>query len=69
MMSLRDLQVVVYNDGYKVFDGELDRFFKDNQEDEYLLDICQSLLGVNHINFYEYHSGTWKIEKKKEIKK
>jgi hypothetical protein len=62
-MNIRDLQVVVYHEEKKVFDGELGRFLKDNEDDEYLLDVCQSLSSIDCVVFGDHHIGNWKIER------
>lgn len=59
-----NLEIQVFNDGKKVFEGDLDIFLKDNEYDEWLVDICNSLITMDYIQFSDYHSGDWKIEKK-----
>jgi hypothetical protein len=57
------MTIKVYNDGNEVFHGPLSQFLADNDNDEWLMEECSKLEGVNQVEFSDMHSGDWRIEK------
>jgi phosphoribosylformylglycinamidine (FGAM) synthase PurS component len=56
------MEITVYNNSIEVFSGTLSEFLLDNDNDQYLSDICKQLETNNIIEFVEL-SGTWRIER------
>jgi phosphoribosylformylglycinamidine (FGAM) synthase PurS component len=56
------MEITVYNNSIEVFSGTLSEFLLDNDNDQYLSDICKQLKTNNIIEFVEL-SGTWRIER------
>jgi hypothetical protein len=56
------MEITVYNNNIRVFSGTLSEFLSDNDNDQYLTDICKQLEASGSIEFIEL-SGTWRIER------
>ncbi|MSU03107.1 hypothetical protein [Tissierella pigra] len=57
-----DKKIKAYNDNRLVFEGSLNEFIKDNEDD---LDLATEVAKLDHqdsIEFNFYHSGNWRIE-------
>lgn len=56
------MDIKVFNDGEEVFDGPLEQFLLDNDNDEYLVSECAKLNSTDQIELNEF-SGHWLIVK------
>lgn len=61
-IQMEQMKVKVFNDDEEVFEGTLDQFLKDNDYDEWLVNLCRDLNHQDKIDFNE-HSGHWVIQK------
>ncbi len=55
--------VNVYNEGQKVFNGTVQQFLDDNDNDEWLTQVCEELSKKDVVDFSEYQIGNWIIAK------
>ncbi len=60
---IKDLMVNVYNEGQKVFNGTVQQFLEDNDNDEWLTQVCENLSEKDIVDFSEYQIGNWVIAK------
>jgi hypothetical protein len=57
------MNITVYNDGELVHTGTLDEFLGDNGNDEWLTEQCARLETSERIEFDDFHSGNWVVER------
>lgn len=57
------MNITVYNDGELVHTGTLDEFLSDNDGDEWLVEQCAGLESKGRVEFEDFHSGNWVIER------
>jgi hypothetical protein len=62
-MMVKNLMVNVYNEGQKVFNGTVQQFLDDNDNDEWLTQVCEELSKKDVVDFSEYQIGNWIIAK------
>jgi hypothetical protein len=62
-MMVKNLMVNVYNEGNKVFNGTVQQFLEDNDNDEWLTQVCEELSKKDVVDFSEYQIGNWIIAK------
>lgn len=57
------MNVKVYNDGELVHDGTLAELLAENDGDEWLAEMCAGLENSDRVEFEDFHSGNWVVER------
>ena len=57
------MDIKVYNDGELVHTGTLAEFLSDNENGEWLAEQCAGLESQHRVEFEDFHSGEWIIER------
>ncbi len=55
--------IMVMNDGVIVFEGTVQDFISDNQEDQLVVELCKELENKDVVEHDDVHSGNWVIKK------